>query len=88
MALTYNIQVFEDRVNSDDEKIKYVSLQILDTERKRQFFIDKPVAIEAGKTDAQYLASAKTLMDDEITAWQASIAVQGKQWNPDTGEIE
>ena len=22
MALTYNIQVFEDRVNSDDEKIK------------------------------------------------------------------
>jgi len=84
MSITYKIDKF---IDLPDEGKKLVGLQCVNS-NGQTFIVDKKITVVDGKSDASYVADAHTASADEINAWSAQFAVQGRAFNPETGNIE
>lgn len=79
--MKYQIKNFENEDNN-----KFVGFVITD-DNGAVFVIDKRVPLADGKTNEQYISEALAMCQDEITEWQASFAVVGRKWNPETSSF-
>ena len=85
MALTYKIKTFEVEIN-DTSKTR-VGFTVEDDTDDSVFLIDKLVTT-ASKTDNAITQEAYTAAQTEVNEWVASRTNIGKEWNPDTNEME
>ena len=85
MALTYKIKTFE--VETDDTSKTRVGFTVEDDTDGSIFVIDKLITT-ASKTDNAITQEAYTAAQTEVDEWVASRTNIGKEWNPDTNQIE
>ena len=79
--MNYEIKNFE---NEGDNK--FVGFRVTDA-NGAVFVIDKRVPLQDGKTAEQYISDALAMCQDEIAEWQASFALVGRKWNPETNSF-
>ena len=80
--MQYEIKNFQ-----NEDTNKFVGFRIID-EKGATFFIDKRVSLQEGKTNEQYVSEALAMCQDEIAEWQESLALVGRNWNPETNSFE
>lgn len=80
--MKYEIKNFENQ-----EGQKFVGLWVIDDNGAR-LAIDKTIPLVNGKSNESYVSDAIALCQDEIAEWQASSALVGRTWNPETNSFE
>lgn len=87
MSLIYKISKFH---NTDDEKSKIVGFSIEDENTKKRFSISKPVPIQEGRTDEEYINDAFLLIKSEVQKWESEECntTIGKEFDVKTKKLK